>query len=339
MGAVGAEGPLSGPGVLGYALRRLVAAIPLLWLIWTLTFLVGRLVPGDPLELYQGPGVSRQSLERLREAYGLDAPLPVQYVRQLAATVSGDLALSTSQGRPVSEILAAAVGPTLLLAFLALLFQFGLGTVLGVVSAAARGRPLDAVITTLSLFFYSMPVFWLAVELVLLFSYQLGWLPPSHMRGVGAAEAGLLERFVDLARHTALPLLALGLSGTAATIRHVRSSMLEVAGTEFVRSARSRGLSEWRVTWRHALRNALLPLVTLMGLSLPFLLSGAVLVEVIFSWPGLGQVAFNAIRARDFPVVQATTLMTAVLVVAGSLLADLAAALADPRVRLEEDLP
>jgi peptide/nickel transport system permease protein len=323
--------------VLGYALRRLLAAIPLLWLVWSLTFLVGRLVPGDPVDLYQGPGVSRQSLERLREAYGLDDPLPVQYVRQLTSTLRGDLALSTAQGRPVRAIIPAAVGPTLLLASLALLFQFVLGTFLGVASAAAQGRPLDATITTLSLFFYSMPIFWLAVELILVFSYRLGWLPPSHMHGIGAADAGFLAWMLDLLRHLTLPLLTLGLSGTAATIRHVRSSMLEVAGTDFVRSARSRGLPEWRVVWRHGLRNALLPLVTLMGLSLPFLLSGAVLVEVIFSWPGLGQVAFNAIRARDFPVVQATTLMTAALVVAGSLLADLAAAVADPRIRLTED--
>jgi peptide/nickel transport system permease protein len=320
--------------VLGYAIRRLLAAVPLLWLIWTLTFFIGRAVPGDPLDLYESPNISREALEHLRGAYGLDDPLLVQYVKQLTATATGDLALSTAQGRPVARILAEAVGPTLLLTSLALLCQFLVGTVLGVLSSLKPERVLDQSVMAVSLFFYSVPVFWLGVELVLLFSYQLGWLPPSHMHSVGAERAGIAERFLDLARHTALPLLTLGLGGTAATLRHLRSSLLEVAETDFVRTARARGVPEWRVVWRHGLRNALMPVVTLMGLSLPVLLSGAALVEVVFSWPGLGQVAYHAILARDYPVVQATTLMTASLVVAGNLLADLLAPVVDPRVRL-----
>jgi len=321
--------------VIGYALRRLLAALPLLWLIWTLTFVIGRSVPGDPMDLYESPNVSRESIENLRRAYGLDDPVPVQYLKQLGATLGGNLALSTSQGRPVSDVIREAVWPTLLLASLALLFQFLVGAVLGVLSALRHDRFTDHLIMAVSLFFFSMPVFWLGVELVLLFSYQLGWLPPSHMQSVRAAPSGAGEQFLDLARHTALPLLTLGLGGTAVVIRHLRVSMLDVTGQDYLRTARARGVPEWRVVGRHALKNALMPLVTLIGLSLPMLLSGALLVEVVFAWPGLGRVAYHAILARDYPVVQATTLMTAALVVAGSLLADLLAPVVDPRVRLE----
>jgi peptide/nickel transport system permease protein len=321
--------------VIGYALRRLLAALPLLWLIWTLTFAIGRAVPGDPMELYESPDVSRESVDNLRRAYGLDDPVPVQYLKQLGATLGGNLALSTSQGRPVADIIREAVGPTLLLASLALLFQFVVGGFLGVLSALRHHRLLDHLIMAVSLFFFSMPVFWLGVQLVLLFSYQLGWFPPSHMGSIRVAGSGLEDRFGDLARHTVLPVLTLGLGGTAVVMRHLRSSVLSVAGQDYLRTARSRGVPEWRVTGRHALKNALMPFVTLVGLSLPMLLSGALLVEVVFAWPGLGRVAYQAILARDYPVVQATTLMTATLVVAGSLLADLLAPVVDPRVRLE----
>ncbi|MFQ5670670.1 MAG: ABC transporter permease [Acidobacteriota bacterium] len=320
--------------MLEYALRRLMAAIPLLWLIWTLTFVIGHLAPGDPLALYQGPNISRESLDTLRHVYGLDAPLPVQYLKQLGALLTGHYPLSTSQGRPVAEIIGEACGPTLLLISLALAVQFLFGTLLGLLTAVRRGGGLDHGVSAISLFFYSIPTFWLGVELVLLFSYRLGWFPPSQMRDVTLADPAAAGWMVDLLRHLALPVLTLGLGGLALTTRHMRSSLLEVIGLDYVRTARAQGLPEWRVIGRHALRNALMPLVTLAGLSLPVLFSGTVVVEVIFSWPGMGQVAFNAILARDYPLIQAVTLMTAALVVAGSLLADIAAAAVDPRVRL-----
>ena len=319
--------------MIGYALRRLAAAVPLLWLVWTLTFVVGRLAPGDPLALYEGPNVSAEALERLRQVYGLDDPLVVQYLKQLAATAVGDLAVSTSQGRPVAEVIGEAVGPTLLLTGTALVLIFLFGGVLGLVSARAPHRPLDHAVTAGSLFFYSMPAFWLGVELILLFSYRLGWLPSSHMASVRHPDS-LLGTLGDVSLHLVLPVATLALGGVAAISRHLRSSLLEALSSPFICSARARGLSEWRVLGRHALRNALLPMVTLLGLSLPVLLSGAVVVEVIFSWPGLGQVAYSAIRSRDFPLVQATTLMTAALVLFGSLVADLLAAALDPRVRV-----
>ena len=321
-----------------FTLRRLAAAVPLLWLVWTLTFVIGHLAPGDSLALYRGPNVSAVALERLRHVYGLDDPVALQYLKQFGATVTGDLAVSTSQGRPVRDIIGEAIGPTLLLTGIALFLTFMFGGVLGLVSARAAHRPLDHAITTGALFLYSMPSFWLGVELILLFSYSLGWLPSSHMAST-RRPAGMFGSFADLGLHLALPVATLALGSIAAVSRHLRSSLLEALATPFIRAARARGLSEWRVVGRHGLRNALLPMVTLLGLSLPVLLSGTVVVEVIFSWPGLGQVAYGAIRARDFPLVQATTLMTTALVLVGSLLADLLAAALDPRVRLQRETP
>jgi peptide/nickel transport system permease protein len=315
----------------GYALRRLLAALPLLWIIWTLTFLVGRLLPGDPFDLYASPNISPEALDRLRRAYGLDRSLPLQYLSQLGAMLRGDLALSTSQGRPVSTVLAEAIGPTLLLAIPALLAQLACGFALGVASALRRDSAIDRMLGGVSLVLYSTPTFLLGILLTMVFAYGLDWLPPSHMASV---DPGIGGPFVDRLRHLALPLLTLVLGSFALPLRLARDGTLEAAAQEFVLGARSRGLPEWRVIGRHALRHAVLPVLTLMGMLLPLLLSGALVVEVVFSWPGLGQVTFQAIRARDYPVVQATALLSAAMVVVGSLMADLMTALVDPRVRL-----
>lgn len=317
----------------GYIVRRLLAGIPLLWLIWTLVFVVGHLVPGRSEDLYASPQISRQDQERLNRVYGLDRPLIVQYTRQLLATVRGDLALSTSRGRPVAEIIAPAVGPTLVLAGTALLIQFTLGILLGALAALRQGRVLDHAISGLALVLYSIPVFWLGILMVLIFSLRLAWLPPSHYSSLSASTAGLSGHLFDVGIHMVLPVATLTLAGLAVVIRHARSSLLEVLAHENLRAARARGLPEWRLLFRHGLRQAILPLITLLGLALPALLSGALLVEVVFSWPGLGQTTYQAILARDYPVVQAATLLTATMVVLGNLAADVAISVADPRTR------
>ncbi|MFQ5718428.1 MAG: ABC transporter permease [Acidobacteriota bacterium] len=319
-----------------FALRRLATAIPLLWLVWTVTFAIGRLAPGDPMALYEGSLVPADAIERLRHIYGLDAPLPVQYVKQLGATLRGDLALSTSEGRPVGTIIAEAIGPTLLLTGTALVLTFLIGGGVGFLSTRTADSGFDQVATGTSLFLYSMPSFWIGVELVQIFSFRLGWLPSSHMASI-VSPGGVIGSMGDAVLHLVLPVTTLVLGSAAVVARHMRSGLLEALASPFVRSARARGLSEWRIIGRHALRHALRPLITLIGLSLPVLLSGTVLVEVIFAWPGLGRVAYNAIVARDYPLVQATTLMTATLVIIGSLLADLLAAALDPRIRLAEE--
>ncbi len=317
----------------GYIVRRLLAGIPLLWLIWSLVFLVGHLVPGRSEDLYASPQISRQDQERLNHVYGLDRPLMVQYTRQLLATLRGDLPLSTSRGRPVGEVIAPAVGPTLLLAGAALLVQFTLGIFLGALAALRRGRILDHAISGLALALYSIPVFWLGILMVLVFSLRLAWLPPSHFSSLSTPTAGFLGHLLDVGSHMVLPVATLTLAGLAVVIRHARSSLLEVLSHENLKAARARGLPQWRLIFRHGMRQAILPLITLFGLALPALLSGALLVEVVFSWPGLGQTTYQAILARDYPVVQAATLLTAAMVVMGNLAADMAVSLADPRIR------
>jgi peptide/nickel transport system permease protein len=320
----------------GFILRRMLAVLPLLWFIWTLVFIVGHLVPGRGDDLYSSPLISRQSQEHMRQVYGLDQPLPEQYARQLLATLRGDLAVSTASGRPVTEILRPAIAPTLLLAGSALALQFILGTALGAWAAVRSGRTADHVISYLALILHSLPIFWLGILLMMFFSLYLGWLPPSHMSSPAAPAATFSARLVDLLTHLALPLTTLTLAGLAVVIRHARSSLLEVLTDDTLQAARARGLPEWRLVWRHGMRQAILPLITLLGLALPLLLSGSLLVEVVFSWPGLGQVAYQAILGRDFPVVQATTLLVATLVVFGNLAADTAISLIDPRTRVVE---
>lgn len=317
----------------GYIVRRLLAGLPLLWLIWTLVFVVGHLVPGRSEDLYASPQISRQDQERLNRVYGLDRPLFSQYTRQLVSTLRGELPLSTARGRPVGEIIAPAVGPTLLLAGAALFLQFTLGILLGAIAALRRGRFLDHAISGLALALYSIPVFWLGILMVLVFSLRLAWLPPSHLSSLSSPGVGFAGRLLDMGSHLVLPVATLTLAGLAVVIRHTRSSLLEVLAHENLRAARARGLPQWRLLFRHGLRQAILPLITLLGLALPALLSGALLVEVVFSWPGLGQTAYQAILARDYPVVQAATLLTAAMVVLGNLAADVAVSLADPRIR------
>jgi peptide/nickel transport system permease protein len=240
-----------------------------------------------------------------------------------------NLGTSITHKKPVFEHLKLPLLNTLLLATAALLLQFVLGVALGVYQAIARGSRLDRTLTLGSLFIYSMPSFWLAVMLQLLFAVKLGWLPVAGMHDEG--ESGL----IDLLEHMLLPVLVLGLGGAAATARYQRSAMLEVLSQDYVRTARAKGLPEGAVVWRHALKNALLPAITLLGLSLPFLVSGSVITEQIFSWPGMGREAILAIANRDVFVVTGVTLIATVMVVVGSILSDLLYALVDPRVRVE----
>jgi peptide/nickel transport system permease protein len=253
-------------------------------------------------------------------------PVPDEPLRVPGPTFN--LGVSVLNRVDVVEFLKVPLVNTLILATGALLVQFLIGVLLGVWSAVRRGTLLDGGVTLTSLFFYSMPGFWLAVMLQLLFSVKLGWLPVAGMHGEG--ETG----FLDLLEHLAMPVFVLGVGGAAAVARYQRSAMLEVLGQDYVRTARAKGMPERTVIWRHALRNALLPIITLLGLSLPFLVSGAVIIESIFSWPGIGREAITAIFGRDVFVVTGITLFATAMVVVGSLLADVLYAFVDPRVRL-----
>ena len=316
-----------------FLLRRLAACLLLVWLVLTATFFLLHLAPGGPGAALEDPRIPSEQRLRLRALWGLEEPLPVQYARFLAAAVRGEWGHSFQHHRPVAAVVAGALPPTLLLAGTALVVEWTLGLLLGVAAARRPGGALDQALRLLSLVLYSLPTFWLGLMAVLLFSFNWPLFPPSHLASVGAEALPPLARVADLAWHLALPALAVGLPSAAALARFVRGSLVETLGQEFVLAARARGLTGRRVLYGHALRASLAPLSQLFGLSLAFLLSGTLAVEVVFAWPGIGRVTFDALTARDYPVVLATTALSATMVVLGSLAADLLLAWADPRVR------
>ena len=314
--------------------RRLAASLLLVGIVLTVVFFFIQLAPGDPALVFEDPSVPAQQQERLRAVYGLDRPLPVQYLSWLEAVVLRfDWGTSFSHSRPVREVIFDALPNTLTLAGAALAVQFGLGLLLGVDAARRSGTARDHAIRLGSLLLYALPSFWVALMAVLLFSHTLGILPSGQMRSVGAAELGFVARLGDRLVHLLLPALVLGLTTAGSVTRFARASLLDTLGDEYVRTARAKGLSERRVLWVHALRNALAPLVQLAGLSLPFLLSGALVIELVFSWPGMGRLVYGAVSSRDYPLILGATALSALLVVAGNLLADLLQAAVDPRVR------
>lgn len=318
-----------------YIVRRVLLAIPLLWALATATFFVVRLAPGDPLAIYYNPEIDPAVMETIRARLGLDQPLHIQYGKWLWALAHGELGVSFSYHRPVADVLAEAIPNTLVLTGLSLLLILVVGVLLGVVSAVRQYSWVDNVSTLGALFVYSMPGFWLGLMLIIVFSLKLGWLPASQMQSVGAEFLSAPQRWADRAAHLVLPVFVLGIASAASVARYTRGSLLEVIRQDYVRTARAKGLPERRVILRHALVNALIPVITLLGLYFPFLLSGAVVTETIFAWPGMGRVTVGAIFARDYPVVMATNLVAGVMVVAGNLLADVLYAVVDPRIRYE----
>jgi peptide/nickel transport system permease protein len=313
-----------------YVIRRLIGSVLLVWGVVTVTFFLAHLAPGDPVDLLRDPTMRAEDVEILRQRYGLDRPLPVQYLHWLSALGSGDLGTSLVRQRPVADILAEAIPHTLRLTGLALLLHFTVGSVLGMTMAARPGRRWTVAADTTSLVLYSLPAFWLGLMLQYVFAYQLRWLPSGGLPPSGLAGADLV--FAEL-RHLAMPVFVLGLSGVASVSRTLRASIVQILAEDYIRTARAKGLPRRTVFWKHAFRPASVTLITMVGLGLPFLLGGAVATEVVFAWPGMGRVAVEAILTRDYPLILATTAMAAVLVVAGNLLADLGYALVDPRLR------
>ena len=274
----------------------------------------------------------REVLELIRQKYGLDQPIHVQYVKWIGNLAQGDLGESFRHRRPVATLIAERIPFTLQLTVLALLLDVLVGIALGIFSAIKQYSLADKAITLGSLIIYSIPGFWMALMLVLIFSVNLGWLPTSQTRSLDYELLSWFEKLLDLLWHLVLPVFVLGIASAAGTARYMRNRLLEVLSEEYILAARARGLKERAVILKHALRNALIPIVTIYGLSLPFLLGGAVLIENVFAWPGMGTLAVEAVRGRDYPVILATSMMGAVLVVVGNLLADVTYVLVDPRV-------
>ena len=322
-----------------YLLRRLLGAIPLVLGILTLIFFLMHLAPGDPTSRYFDPTISPEVMDQMRQNLGLDEPVPVQYMKWMGAFLTGDFGYSFSYMRPISQILPEVMWNTVQLTFMALLVIFGLGMLIGIFQAVRQYSVADNVLTFVALFFYSMPGFWLALMLILIFSLkasQWGWavqFPASQMTSGGYEFMTTGEQIRDRFMHLILPSIALGVGSAAGVARYMRGSLLEVIRQDFVRTARAKGLEERVAIFKHALRNALLPIITLLGLTLPFLFSGAVLIEVIFAWPGMGRLIVDAVFQRDYPLIMATSFVIAVFVILGNLLADVLYAIADPRIR------
>ncbi len=318
-----------------YALRRLAVAVPLALAAATLVFALLETAPGSPADLWLGDRpLPPEVRARLEHAYGFDRPAPERYLRWLEAVcLHGELGWSSLRSMPVSRAIGIALPPTLLLGGAALLIHLALGLALGMWSASRRRRGREAV-SLAAVVLYALPTFWLGLMAILLLAVAVPLFPPSSMASVGAEDWGTLRRAADVAWHAALPAIVLGAGSAAGLARFVRSGVLESMGQEFVRAARARGLARRQVLRAHVLRTALLPVVTLLGLSVPVLVSGSLVVEVVFAWPGMGRLTYDAIRAHDVPLVLGATLLATALVVVGNLAADLATAAVDPRVRL-----
>jgi peptide/nickel transport system permease protein len=312
--------------------RRAVSGFGVVLGVVTLMFALLRLAPGDPALLLVGPAATAEQVAAQRHALGLDRPLPAQYAAWLGRFAQGDWGTSIATGRPVRAMLAGAWPATVRLVGISLVLSYLIGIGIGVVQATRGGR-VDTALSVATVTLFALPGYWLGLMLVMLFTYRLRWLPAFGAAGFDADFLPPAARLADRLRHLTLPLATLTLVGVGGTARFVRGAMLDVAGAPFVAVARAKGLSERRVTLHHVLRNALIPVLTLLGLSLPTLFSGAVFIEAIFAWPGVGRVLVEAVQARDYPVVMAATAVSAVLVVLGNLLSELLVHLADPRVR------
>ena len=313
---------------------RLAQGIGLVLAVVVLNFVLVHTAPGDPVETIAGAcgGMSPELMAQLRTQYGLDRPLPVQLGVYLDKVLHGDLGYSYFFNLPVSKLILERLPATLLLVLGAVVVAFLLGTGLGVLSARRPNGPLSQFITVLSMVGFAAPVFWTGVMLVLLFALVVPILPVAGMRAVDSSGGGIGD-VVDVLHHLVLPVTTLGLVYLAQYSRLARSSMLDVLGADFVRTARAKGLAERVVLYKHALRNALLPVVTVLGLQFGNVLSGAILVETVFNWPGLGRLAFESVLRRDYPTILGLLLLSSIVVVVMNQLTDLCYRLIDPRIR------
>jgi peptide/nickel transport system permease protein len=314
--------------------RRMLAGASVVAGVLTLTFFLVQLAPGDPVERLLGPTATPAQLAAQRHALGLDRPLPLQFATWVGRFARGDWGRSIASGRPVLSVLGDALPATLVLAGLSLVASYGLGFLIGVWQARADRR-VDTALSIATVTLFALPGYWLGLMLMMVFTYWAHWLPAFGATGIDVGGGAFTDGagLADRLRHLVLPLATLTLVGVGGAARFVRGAMRDVLGQPFVTTAEAKGLSPFQVTRRHVARNAMIPVIILLGMSLPALLSGAVFVEAVFAWPGVGRRLVEAVQARDYPVVMAATVVTAVLVVSGNLLADLCAAWVDPRVR------
>lgn len=316
--------------------RRIAMLLPLMLGITLITFTVIHLAPGEPVEMQMAmnPKVDKEARDRLKRFYGLDQPLHVQYINWVKRLAQLDFGRSfSSDNRPVLDKVKERLPTTISLNLIALVIEFGLAIPIGVLAAIRRDTLLDRGMTVFVFLGFAVPTFWLALLLMYLFGVKLNWLPISGLHTLGYEAYGWFERQWDLAKHLILPVGVASFGSFAGVSRYMRSAMLQAVSQDYITTARAKGLSERVVIWKHALRNALLPLITLLGFSVPGLIGGSVIIETIFAIPGMGQLFYQGVMARDYPVVMGILVIGAFLTLLGNLIADIGYALADPRIR------
>jgi len=321
--------------MLTYIIRRLFFIIPMILGISLLTLVIMHLAPGDPTSIRYGlnPEVSGTARARLQEIYGLDEPILLQYVNWLKRIVTFDFGRSFIDDRPVITKIRERLPATLLLNISALIVIFAIAIPMGVTSALRHNSLYDRVTTVFVFIGYSTPTFWFALILMVVFGFWLGWLPVSGMSPWYTLYYSPLHKFMDLLRHLILPVTATAFGGLAAISRYTRSSMLEVVRQDYIRTARAKGLPPKRIIWRHAFKNALLPIITIIGFSIPGLISGGFIMETIFAWPGMGRLTYEAIMNYDYPTVMGGAVISIFLTLIGILISDILYAVVDPRIR------
>jgi peptide/nickel transport system permease protein len=323
--------------MIGYIVKRLLFMIPLLIGITIICFVVMHLAPGSPtdMETQMNPRVSAEMKERLRAMYDLDKPLHQQYLIWVKKLLVLDLGTSfSSDHRPVTDKILERLPITISLNVLSMILIMIIAIPIGVLSAVHQNSFFDRITSVFVFTGFAMPTFWLALLLMILFGVQLGWLPISGIRSLNYEYLPAGMAFLDLIKHLVMPVLLSAFGGLAGFSRYMRANMLEVIRQDYITTARAKGLPEWIVIYKHALRNALLPLVTILGLSVPGLIGGSVIFETIFAIPGMGQLFYMAVMSRDYPTVMGILFIGAVLTLLGNLLADISYALVDPRIRV-----
>ena len=320
--------------MLAYFTRRILSGLLLIVGISIATFVFIRVAPGNPLAKVYDPSGQYTGAQSLSRQWGLELPLADQLFVWVRGVVKGDLGKSFVSNQPVTEILAQALPNTLILTVTALFLQVLFGTILGVMQIARKDSKFDRFTSATALILYAIPTFWLALLLVMIFSYNFGWLPSSQSISFGHQSLSLWTKFLDRLSHLILPVLSMSIISIAATSRYVRSCMAEIMNQEYILAAKARGLPKAIILRRHALRNALVPIVTLVGQHFPALIGSSIVIETIFSWPGMGRLIVISTFARDYPVIVACTFLMACFVVVGNLTTDIVCAWIDPRIRL-----
>lgn len=311
-----------------YIIRRLLIAVPVLIGVTIVNFLIINMAPGSPVDMMIDPTISAAEIIEKKEALGLNDPLYIQYFRWIVNLLHGSLGYSFGSFQPVAQMIGERIGPTALLMGLSMIFGLIIALPLGILSAVKQHSKFDYLATGGAFVGISVPNFFMALTLIYIFSLQLKVLPSGGMITLGGT-GGIGDRLL----HLVLPVMVLGITFAGKKIRYVRSSVLEILGQDYLRTARAKGLHEYVVINKHALRNALIPIITVVGLEIPSLLGGAVITEQMFSWPGIGQLTMSSIMSRDYPTLMALNLMAAILVLAANLLTDVVYSVVDPRIK------